>query len=55
MEEEKRIEDKESVKLMRSVSGKVGWELKLREENIDSNTLNRLEELNNQCKVKFDN
>ncbi len=49
------LQQKESIKLMRSVSGKIGWEIKLLSgTNIDEE-IKRLENINNTMKTKFDN
>jgi len=60
MNEEERIpiiEQKEAIKLTRSVTGKIGWEIKVLipypNKEGDGLTLTRLEYLDTQLKLKF--
>jgi hypothetical protein len=45
-------EQKESVKLQRSVTGKVGWEIKLLSNNIEEE-IERLSQIDKKMKINF--
>lgn len=47
------LQDTESIKLNVGMTGKKGWEIKIRDAKIDADTISRLKDLNKQLEVEY--